>query len=145
MTFQEFEANVIKLSSLKPAWCVLDRDPPATEAEIAIAESSLSVALPSAYRDFVRVFGGGYFMLGNVFSVSEGSEWNIVKRNQEFPVRGFVSVSSNGTGDCYGFQVVDGACVDAVSFWDHEARDYMPATPYSDLLEFLTATAIVSR
>jgi hypothetical protein len=141
MDFTSFQRKVTNLKALKPVWFGLDSDSPATEAEIEAAESALGVALPTAYKSFVREFGGGYFGFGNVFSVSE-SEWNIVRRNDEITIPGFIAISDNEAGDHYGFRVSGGACEDRVYVWDHEEPSEVKATDYEDMLELLDHVAL---
>ncbi|MFO1062802.1 MAG: SMI1/KNR4 family protein [Pirellulales bacterium] len=144
MLLEEFVPLVEKRREERPVWFGLDSDPPATPAQIQDVEAQLGVRLPESYRLFVTMYGGGYFALGNLFSVFPGSDWNIVERNRDiFPV-GFLAVSDNGVGDLYGFRVTDGACDSEIVLFDHETG--MIAQPkYSDLFEFLGETALKPR
>ena len=87
-------------------------------------------------------FGGGYFAFANVFSVKIGSEWNIVQRNRMIAIPDFVATSDNGTGDYYGFRIVNGICDERVYLWDHEEPALLKATEFGDLLEYLFAQAL---
>ena len=142
MEWEEFRIRVTELKSSRPLWFELESDARATEHEIRDAEASLGVTLPGCYRKFVREWGGGYFAFGNVFSVEPNSDWNIVRRNRTVCLAGFISVSDNGTGDYYGFKVVDGACGERVYFWDHEEPGSLRETAYVDLFEMLDAIAL---
>ena len=89
----------------------------------------------------MREYGGGYFAFGNVFSVSE-SDWNIVRRNAEISIPGFIAVSDNGTGDYYGFKVAGDTCEGQVYLWDHEEPSALKRTDYGDMLELLEHIAL---
>lgn len=125
-------------------WFELESDAPATEREITAVEASLGATLPDAYKSFLREFGGGYFAFGNVFSVSE-SEWNIVRRNEDISIPGFIAISDNGTGDYYGFKVSNGACGDEVYVWDHEQPTHIRPTDFGNVLEMLDHVALTPR
>lgn len=142
MEFESFEKLVSELKATKPVWFGLESDPPATEAELASAETLLGVRLPDKYHSFVKKFGGGYFAFGNVFSVSSSSDWNIVTRNEMRNISNFIAVSDNGTGDQYGFRVDGDHCEEQVYFWDHEEPDNLSPTKFDDLFDFLRNDAL---
>lgn len=141
MEFASFKSKVTDLQSRKPVWFGLQSDPPATEAEIQKAETSLRATLPMEYKSFVREFGGGYFAFGNVFSVSD-TEWNVVRRNEEIWIPGFIAISDSGSGDYYGFRVSGGACDACICVWDHEEPHGVKKTKYADMLEWLDHVAL---
>lgn len=144
MEWDRFRSKVTELKSVRPIWFGLESDPPASESDIALAEESLGATLPQCYREFVKEFGGGYFALGNVFSVDPKSDWNIVRRNAVACIHGFVCVADNGVGDYYGFRVADGKCEECIHFWDHEEPNSLKETGYRDLFELIDAIALRS-
>lgn len=144
MLIEEFVPLVEKRKMERPVWFGLKSDPPATQSQIQDAEAQLGVRLPESYRLFVAMYGGGYFALGNLFSVFPGSNWNIVERNREILPFGFLAVSDNGVGDLYGFSVTDGECDSTIVLFDHETGT-MSQPMYSDLFEFLEETAMKPR
>lgn len=142
MTIAEFESMVEKLKASKPQWFELDSDPPATTDQVQAAERSLGVEFPEEYVRFLKRHGGGYFAFGNVFSVDEASDWNVVVRNREGGLlgRGFLAVSDNGVGDYYGFPVQGKLCMPSITFWDHETSQVSPL--YDGFFDFLAAVAL---
>jgi len=144
MLIEEFVQLVEKRKEEKPVWFGLESDPPATSAQIQDAEAQLRVRLPVSYRLFVTRYGGGYFALGNLFSVFPGSDWNIVERNRSLLPFGFLAVSDNGVGDLYGFRVTDGVCDEEIVMFDHETGT-ISQPKYLDLFEFLEETAMKPR
>lgn len=141
MTFSEFSDLVTELKTARPIWFSLESDPPATEEELSTAEFQLGVKLPDAFRQFAKMFGGGFFAFGNVFSVRSDSEWSIVSRNQHSDLTQFLAVSDNGVGDEYGFRVENGKCRDEVVSYDHETNT-ISGLRFANLLEYLRETAL---
>ena len=144
MLIEEFVQLVDKTKRERPVWFGLESDPPATASEILIAESQLGLKFPESYRQFVSKYGGGYFALGNLFSVSPESEWNIVGRNPVAEKMGFLAVSDNGVGDLYGFPVNNRICEVEIVFFDHETG-LLSGSKFPDLFEFLRQMALVPR
>jgi len=142
MTFAEFASMVERLKVSRPQWFELDSDPPATIDQVQAAERSLGVEFPVEYVSFLQRYGGGYFAFGNVFSVDEASDWSVVVRNREggFVDRGFLAVSDNGVGDCYGFPIHGKLCMSQIAFWDHETSQVSPL--YDGFVDFLVAVAL---
>lgn len=143
MDVSEFFSLVERVQARWPIWFQLDRDPPATDCDLATAQDCLSVTLPPEYVAFVKRFGGGYFAFANVYSLEEKSDWNIVLRNREagLPHRGFIAFSENGVGDCYVFRVDAGTCSSRVFFFDHETAN-IGETGYANLFDYLRIVAL---
>jgi len=137
MTYLDFQMQVQRAKEKNPVWFALEADTPASDAEVVCAENDLRVTFPTEYRDFVKDFGGGYFAFTNVFSVCPESDWNIVQRNKQYGLDGFIAVSDNGVGDFFGFRVADGKCLSEIWFWDHEEHGRLKPTAYANLFEFL--------
>ncbi|BCJ47818.1 hypothetical protein GCM10010168_21770 [Actinoplanes ianthinogenes] len=60
--------------------------------------------------------------------------------DREFPDRSFVAVAPVGTGDHWGFPVVDGRCSEQVWFHFHDADD--DELVAQDFLEFVASHAL---
>lgn len=103
MQWTEFESRARHMMRQHPRWFELERDPPASPEDIRLAEAALGVTLPEAYREFLRVFGGGYFGFALLFSVGDG-DWSIVRNNAGSkpgfvrPPRGATSVRLRNVG-----------------------------------------------
>jgi hypothetical protein len=141
LTAAEFRSLVSSLRAENPIWFALETDPPATEQQIRAAEERLNVTLPESYKSFLREYGGGYFAFGNVFSVAEGSDWNIEARNGEHGVDELIAFSDNGVGDYFCFRTKDGRCGEQVVFLDHETGS-VQMTEYEDIFEYLARVAL---
>lgn len=93
--------------------------PPATDAELDVAESQLGSPLPRSYREFVKRFGSGELMMwvridpitpwrkggGDVVSYTRGAREFFKKPRDRFPNPAWfaqlVYFGSNGGGDIY--------------------------------------------
>lgn len=135
MEREEFDALVADAQAKNPVWFALERDPPASDADIAELERQLSVKLPVEFIDFLCRFGGGHFAFALVLGVEAGNEWEMARHLSQVPP-GFVPASDAETGDYYGFRVTEGVCDRAVSVWDHDSSAIL-ATPFSDFYEML--------
>jgi hypothetical protein len=143
MTFDEFNAIVAACRTQQPIWFELETDQPASDPEIEDAQHALAAVLPERYRSFVKQYGGGFFALGNVFSVQRNSEWNVVEinRRENLLGSGFVAISDNYTGDLYGFRCDAGVCGDEIWVYDHDAGEWQ-RTRFADLFEFIHARSL---
>ena len=112
MQFSEFCSIVENCRKNNPDWFDFqDKEPCPTEEDFFDAEKVLGVSLPLDYKEFLRVFGGGYFVFTNVFSVLPGSDWNIIERQGSKLPNGFLAVSDDEAGGLYGFLYrADGSC-----------------------------------
>lgn len=139
----EFRALVAKVKNQHPKWFALDSDPSARDEEIDQAERALDVTLPAEYRSFLKEFGGGYFALGNIFSVAADSDWNVVKKNKQKGLigKGYVAISDAGTGDLYGFKCRNKACESAIWVYDHDSSEWRK-TEFENLFAFLERKAL---
>ncbi|MFJ3901406.1 SMI1/KNR4 family protein [Streptomyces sp. NPDC090025] len=110
----------------------------ASEAELSEAEETLQAQLPGEYREFMKRHGGGMFLFLDLLPVvaSDDQEDDLVRVNvAEFKDGNFVAVAPVGTGDWWGFSVVEGRCASQVDFWDHEDGQVQFAA--TGFLEFL--------
>jgi hypothetical protein len=139
VNINEFSKIVAEIRDKRPIWFGLESDPPSTDLDIDEIEKALSIKLPDEYKQFIKMFGGGYFAFTIVYSGKEGSEWNIIMRNKDAGIidsKAFMAVSENGVGDYYGFKVKDGKCESEITFYDHE-DDNLKSTGYKDLFDYL--------
>ncbi len=117
--------------------------------EILDFEKMLEVKLPSAYIEFLKNFGAGYFLFTIVYSVVKTSEWNVLDKDNT-PID-FLCFSDNGCGDMYGFLVVDNLCSDEVYIVDNES--FCPEscswefikTEFNDMFEYLVVHGLRER
>ncbi|SCL46846.1 SMI1/KNR4 family protein [Micromonospora peucetia] len=113
----------------------------ATPEEIASVERKMAVALPVKYKAFMMRYGGGeLFGFVELFPIGPvPSSWHDLRtlNDREFPERSFVAVASVGTGDHWGFQVIDGHCHEQVWFHFHDAGD--DEFVAQDFLEFMAS------
>jgi hypothetical protein len=142
MEFEEFEilarnARAATVGEVLPEGFQLFDSWRASEAEIQHVESRLNVRLPEKYKEFMRRRGGGVFLyveLLPIASPGERSEDLMGVNSSEFRVDDFIAVSPVGTGDWWGFSVLNGVCGDAVDMWIHD--DGTIERTDSDFLEF---------
>jgi antitoxin YobK len=83
----------------------------ASEADIERAESELTVRLPQKYKEFMRRYGGGMFLYVDLLPIvtPDGRTEDLLEVNGgEFDPAHFVAVAPVGTGDWWGFMVVNG-------------------------------------
>jgi hypothetical protein len=124
-------------------WFELDTDALANDEGLAKAQRELKAIFPQEYVQFLQQYGGGYFAFSNVFSVQDGSHWNVVSRQQKFKrPDNFIAISDNEAGDYYGFLTENGSCKPAVYFCEHEENDSLKKTPYINLFDYLIDIAL---
>src|SRR4051812_12283567 len=117
MDESQFSQLVAKARQSKLFWCDGEADPPATDAQINLAEEQIGARFPDEYTFFVKQFGGGYFAYANVFSVFPDSKWNLNAINKKYRLReNFVAVSDDQCGGYYGF-IRDGNVLSKESFY----------------------------
>lgn len=98
---------------------------------------------PRKYREFMKRYGGGHFLFIDLLPViSKNARLEDVPTvNDDASWRGsFVAVAPVGTGDWWGFSVVDGECKDGVDFIYHEDGQIEEGS--CDFLEFLSEQAL---
>ncbi|WP_108990757.1 SMI1/KNR4 family protein [Streptomyces coelicoflavus] len=143
MEFDEFEEHLSR-ASVRRASLVGSSDIEvfegqiASESELSTAENTLGVELPEKYKQFMKRHGGGEFLFIDLLPIiaSDSQEDDLLGVNsREFLSSGFIAVAPVGTGDWWGFSVVEGCCNDRVDFRDHE--DGRVHSVASDFLDFL--------
>jgi hypothetical protein len=115
----------------------------ASSEEISQVEEALGVGLPDSYKEFLRVVGAGSFLFLDLLpAVRQGDvDEDLVSVNTgNFKIPDFVAVAPVGTGDWWGFPVVDGRCEDRVLFWDHETGELQAES--NGFLEFVAAKGL---
>ncbi len=108
----------------------------ATADDIQRTETRLGVKLPEQYKEFMRRYGGGAFLGLELIPVvsPHGGEEDLVELNEAERLTDFVAVAPVGTGDHWGFRVIDGICEGEVGFYMWETGEVSRAA--SDFLEF---------
>ncbi|GFM66081.1 hypothetical protein PSCICJ_21990 [Pseudomonas cichorii] len=146
MNFTDFEKLVNEKEIANPVWFGLDPDSPANENSIALAQKELNAIFPDEYIQFIKRYGGGYFALGVVFSLDPSSDFNLVEINkrESHSRSSYILCSENGSGDFYGFKVINGKCLSEIYFLDHETGEW-EKTKYENLLNFLSEIALSNQ
>jgi antitoxin YobK len=113
-----------------------------TAEEIANVEREMAVVLPDRYKAFMMRYGGGAFGFVDLFPLMPVSGWDDLRtiNDREFPDRSFVAVAPVGTGDYWGFPVIDGRCHEQVWFRFHDASD--DELVAHDFLGFVTSCGL---
>ncbi|GIJ35083.1 SMI1/KNR4 family protein [Micromonospora sediminimaris] len=128
MEFEEFEVQVNAFHAERagrkypPGFQLFDSWT-ATDDDLAGVEAELGTQLPSKYKRFMRVFGGGVFSFVELLPAKspDGRIEDLLSVNAgAYAVPNFVAVAPVGTGDWWGFVSENGVCRDQVSFLDHE-------------------------
>lgn len=115
----------------------------ASDQDLERVELELAARLPQKYREFMNRYGGGQFLFIDLLPVisGENSSEDLLRVNADAPWNGsFVAVAPVGTGDWWGFSVVNGKCKEGVDFIYHE--DGRVEEVSHDFLEFLSKQAL---
>lgn len=143
MEFEEFEAHLSaararRTSLSSPGGFDFFASRVTSESELSEVEKALRVQLPGEYKEFMKRHGGGMFLFLDLLPVitSDDQGDDLLRVNtQEFKVADFVAVAPVGTGDWWGFSVIEGRCANQVDFSDHEdGRVEFEATGFLDFL-----------
>lgn len=145
MDFKSFKELVEKAKNDHPVWFGLDSDESPDYTAITEAEEELGAKLPADYKDFILEYGGGYFAFSTVYSLESGSDWNLVDANYKYDSIRYdhVLISENGSGDFYGFKVVDGVCEPKIYFYDHQAETWQDSQ-HSNIFDYLKKSALTN-
>jgi hypothetical protein len=97
----------------------------ASAQELRDAEKRLGATLPSQYKTFMMRYGGGQFGLLGLLPVTPipGGEDVVSVSQREDTTGSFVVVAPVGTGDYWGFPLINGRCSNEVWFRFHDAGD----------------------
>lgn len=133
MEFEEFEAQIESFRAEQAARSDPDDEDDddfrlfdawtATDDDLAAMEAELGMQLPSKYKRFMRVFGGGGFASLELLPARspDGRSEDLLSVNTgEFAMPNFVQVAPVGTGDYWGFVSENGVCHEQVSFLYHD-------------------------
>ena len=116
-----------------------------TAEEITGVEREMAIAFPDKYKAFMMRYGGGIFGFVELFPlapVPSGADDLRTVNDREFADRRFVAIAPAGTGDHWGFPVIDGRCSEQVWFHFHDAGgDELVA---ADILEFVAERGLKS-
>lgn len=144
MNLADFKSVVEEKKKLNPFWFDDEADAIATENDISNAESQLGISFSEKYKEFLRLFGGGYFAFTNIFSVDGSGEWFICDKNREaksYLPDNFIAISDDETGGLYGFVVSEGGCNEAIYYWDHESG-FVGDKMYDDIFEYIVSVGL---
>ncbi|MDD2971957.1 MAG: SMI1/KNR4 family protein [Lachnospiraceae bacterium] len=89
----------------------LNHDKIPTLTEIEAFEKRENVGLPEKYRQFLEIYGGGYFVFTNVFSLDANGDFYILGCGS-CPLEGYLAISDNGCGDLYVLKIENNSCLD---------------------------------
>jgi antitoxin YobK len=128
MDFDEFEVRLRAVRARGSASSYPEGFDPfdswrATADDVQTVETRLDIRLPGQYRDFMSRYGGGTFLfldLLPVVSPDGQSEDLLTVNGSSLRQSGFIAISPVGTGDWWGFPLMDGVCAAAVHFWYHD-------------------------
>jgi len=110
----------------------------ASAQELLEAEQRLGATLPSQYKTFMMHYGAGQFGSVDLLPITPvipGREDVVSVSKREDPAGSFVAVAPVGTGDYWGFPVINGRCSDQVWFRFHDAG--APELAANDFLTFV--------
>lgn len=145
MDFKAFKDLVEKIKKSHPIWFGIEADKIPDDTALTEAEEKLGVKLPTDYIDFIFEYGGGYFAFSNVYSLEMGSDWNLIDVNYRYAgIRdSHLLISENGSGDFYGFKIVDGVCDPKICFYDHEIGKWHDSQ-HNNLFDYLETSALTN-
>ena len=145
MNFNDFLALVEHTKEIHPVWFGLEPDEVPNQEDIAVAEQNLGIKFPQDYKDFLREYGGGYFGLGKVFSLQQGSDWNVIdiNLNLDYLSEGYLAISDDGAGDYFAYKIIENVCQPNIYFFDHEENKW-ELTEYFNLFDYLKKYALTN-
>lgn len=122
MNIQQFNEKVDLVRTKKPILFELEADNIPSSDVIDSFEKEYGLVLPTSYKEFLYVYGGGYFAYVIVFSLDAGSEFSLKKNVaiEEVNRSSYLPMVDLETGDTLGFQLVDGECSETVMLYNHE-------------------------
>lgn len=144
MRIEEFKEKYEEAKLSRPkVFEYMQIDPLASERELNDVEDWMACRFENSHRSFLKLFGGGEFGLGLIFSANKESEWYIPSqfRNLLLSPSEFFPVSDNFAGDVYGFEIRNGKCLTPLKVFDHESSK-LKETMFSDVYEFMDRYAL---
>lgn len=117
-----FQNKVKEIAEKEPRLFALETDSRANDKMIENIECYYNVKLPEPYKDFVNLYGGGYFGFIVVYSCDSNGMYYIKdKVLKEWVLeRAFLPVIDFETGDFLGFEIKEGVCQSTVTMYLHE-------------------------
>lgn len=142
MDIDTFSALVESLKAEHAIWFEGESDRLATNSDLDALEAEIGVRLPNQYKDFARLYGGGYFAFTNVFSADRDGEWFILDQmiSASFPA-GFIPISDDEAGGYYGFVCKSGACEEGVYYF-YSSEDDGPTFMFPSLFDYLVKVGL---
>lgn len=122
MNMQQFNEKVDLVRTKKPILFGLEADNIPSSDVIDSFEKEYGLVLPTSYKEFLNVYGGGYFAYVSVFSLDANSEF-FLKKNvtiEEIKRSSYIPILDLETGDTLGFLFDDGECSETVMLFNHE-------------------------
>ncbi|NUT20446.1 MAG: SMI1/KNR4 family protein [Hamadaea sp.] len=115
----------------------------ASDDDLNRAEEAVNAELPRKYKEFMEVVGGGLVVgvdLLPVVSTNPRISDLLSACTEEFPSGNFLPISNPGTGDWWGFLVIDGRCSDQVFQYNRDTGDFEVTD--EDFLTFLVRVGV---
>ncbi len=134
----EFYKKFQEINLKHPSWCSKEfMDSPCALSDIHFFEKKIGLSIPSSYRAFLTKIGGGYVGFVNVFSMIEGSEWNLSDRNEGLGLLPkFLAISDDETGGYYGFKMYGSSYEEGIYYLDPDENNF-PIKVYPDFYTYI--------
>ena len=124
MNKTEFKELIERVKSKNPRIFGLDSDMKPSIKDIELTEQYYSIVFLESYKEFLLLYGGGYFGFTAVYSLDPNSPFfmknnvsvEFLNTNKLFPVIDFE------TGDLACFKVDNGICKDWMMLYNHEEK-----------------------
>jgi hypothetical protein len=143
MTLEELQATDSRYRKEKPKLFELaESDPPATPTQLDGIEEKIGVRLPTSFRAFLTVFGGGNVGLTVVFSAFARGDWYLPDRQREaakFLPPGLVAFSDDFAGGYYVFRISERAAEESPWYWNQDGG--LVPTRFANICEFVARYA----
>lgn len=110
----------------------------ATEAELDAVERAIGIRLPSSYRQFLALFGGGSYGLSNVCSADSESDYYLPRKQAEasaYLPPNLLIASDDFAGGAYVWVVEDGKAAERICYWHRDGG--LTPTQFENVLDFL--------
>lgn len=117
-----FESKVNDMFIKKPKLFCFGFDERASNKMIEEVEKYYNVRMCKEYKEFLELYGGGYFGFVVIFSCDHNSKFYIKSNVLKDWVseKLFLPVVDLETGDFFGFEIMDGKCQNTISLYSHE-------------------------
>lgn len=124
MNFMEFDNVVEELRSRKPILFGLKSDNIASDEELIHVENYYQIQLPESYKQFLKKYGGGYFVYTVVYSCDTASKFYIIHNvlKEWVDKYNFLPVIDFQTGDMGGFKINNKKCDELFCIYNHDEK-----------------------